>query len=389
MKKILFVNNNLEIGGVQTSLLNLLKEIQDDYDVTLLLFNLKKEYLSKIPAKVKVIETKSAFKQFGLSKKDVKGNAFAYMSRVFWFILTNIFGRYSVTKLMGCTQRKLKGYDYAISFLHEMPQKSLYGGCNEFVLNKVEANQKIAWIHCDFEQSGANNKQSRKIYEKFDKILACSDGVREKFIKCMPKQANKCYTVKNCNDYERIRSLSQESVSYEGESLNLVTVARLSSEKGIDRAIQAVKTCLDNGINVRYHIVGDGREESRLKGLVQELGLQEKVVLYGAQDNPYKFIKNADLLVLTSRHEAAPMVFDEAISLGVPVFATKTTSTREMILDRDAGFVCENTQEGITKGLLACLQNEQFLTEIRENLRTRKYNNDLAIKSFKNVIANR
>ena len=385
----MFVNNNLELGGVQTSLLNLLKEIQDDYDITLLLFNVKESYLSKIPTKVKVIEANSAFRQFGISKQDVQGNPFAYATRAFWFVLTKIFGRFAVTKLMSCTQKNIKGYDCAISFLHESPQKMLYGGCNEFVLSKVTAKEKIAWIHCDFEQNGANNKRSHKIYEKFNKIVACSDAVREKFIKCMPDQAEKCYTVRNCNDYARINSLAAEDVEYEEGCLNLLTVARLSSEKGIERALQAVKVCLDNGINLRYHIVGDGVEESKLKTLVQELGIQEKVCFYGAQNNPYKFIKNADLLVLTSYHEAAPMVFDEAKSLGVPIFATRTTSTQEMILDCGAGFVCENSQEGITEGLLKILINEQIIAETKKSLRSKSYDNDVAVSAFRKVIAKR
>lgn len=386
MKKIFIVINNFNIGGVQRSLLNLANEISDKYDVTVGVFYGNK-LQNQIPSNVRILQIPS-FKQFGMSKKEVEGRPFTYMDRAFWVVLTKLFGRSFVIKLMGCTQKKIKGYDYAISYLHEAPQKSLYGGCNEFVLNKVEAKEKIAWLHCDFEQSGANNKQSRKIYGKFDKIVACSNGVREKFVKCMPEYANKCYTVRNCNDYEKISALSkQETVDYEAKFLNLVTVARLSSEKGIDRAIQAVKVCLDNGINVRYHIVGGGPEEQKLKNLVQSLGMGESVCFYGAQENPYKFIKNADLFVLTSHHEAAPMVFDEAMSLGVPIFATKTTSTQEMILDCEAGFVCENSEEGIAKKLLEVLQNKRILTKISENLKNRNYNNDLAVNSFEKVVA--
>lgn len=386
MKKLLFVNNNLETGGVQISLLNLLNEIKDEYDITLLTFFYKETYKDILPKGIKLLTVKSPFRHFGMFKKDVKGKPFQFIARTFWWGLTKIFNRSFTIKLMSLFQKKIKGYDYAISYSHEGNQKNLYGGCNEFVLKKVEAKQKIAWLHCDFGLCGANNKKSYAIYEKFDKIVACSEGAKEAFLKCMPDFRDKSYVVRNCNDYEKIKELANKGMFYDNNCFNIVTVARLSQEKGIDRALYAIKHCLDNGEKIKYHIVGSGIEEERLKNIVQELQLQEQVVFYGNQKNPYPYMVNADLFLLTSYHEAAPMVFDEAACLNVPIFATQTTSTDEMIVKSQSGVVCENTQIDINNKLLNLLKNKNFLQEIKNLLKQKKFDNNQIIDTFHSIV---
>ena len=388
MKKILFVNNNLETGGVQTSLINLLNEIKGEYNVSLLLFNYKKEYEQALPTGINVLTTKSPFKHFGMSTKESKKSIFTFFARVFWKALSKLFGRSFVIKLMSPITKKISGYDVAISYLHEGPKKSLYGGCNEFVLNKVNAKKKIAWIHCDFNLSGANNKKSRIIYNKFDKIVACSNGTAKKFINCIPELASKTIAIRNSNDYAKILELSKQAITYSDKEFNLITVARLSEEKGIERAIDAVKFVVDAGFNVKYHIVGGGSLEGTLKQKALDLGLSERVVFYGRQLNPYKYIKNADLFLLPSYHEAAPVVFDEAMCLGVPVLTTNTTSAIEMVESENGGFVCDNSTEGIKEKLLYLLRNRNEIENVKIGLAKKQFNNQKNVADFIELIKN-
>jgi len=66
-------------------------------------------------------------------------------------------------------------------------------------------------------------------------------------------------------------------------------------------------------------------------------------------------MKNADLFLMTSYHEAAPMVIDEARALGLPILTTETTSAHDMVTDRHCGWVCENSQSAINTALLTAL----------------------------------
>ena len=386
MKKVAFVINNLGTGGVQKSLVNLLKEIESNYEVTLITFFAKKEEIEAIPKQVKIVVLKSPFKHLGMSRSDVSGKPFSYIARAFWYILTKAFGRSFVIKLMGCFQRKIGTFDTAISYLHEGPQQNMYGGCNEFVLNKTVAVKKISWLHCDFGLCGANTQKSKRIYSSFDKIVACSEGCRVSFVKCLPDLADATSVVENCNDYRVIREMAGDGVTYPPESFNIVSVARLSEEKGLDRAINAIGDCCERGYDIRYHIVGSGDQETKLMDLVNKKGLDDRVYFYGNKANPYPYIKNANLFLCTSYHEAAPMVFDESACLGVPILATETTSTDEKLVATGYGFVCKNNDDDISRALLEILGFSDCLDAIKERLRDGAFTNEKALSALKKVL---
>lgn len=385
-KKIAFVTNNLKTGGVQISLLNLIREIHNKYEVTLISFCDAGVSDAMLPNDVKLIVLKSPFQYFGIGQGELKHQASRYVTRAFWAALTGLFGRSFTIKIMSPFQRKLGDYDCAISYLHEGPQKNFYGGCNEFVLMKIKAKKKIAWLHCDFALCGANSKASERIYRRFDEIIACSEGARQSFLRCMPPFEDKCIAIRNCNDYECIRLLAGNGIPYDQSEFNIVTVARLSAEKGIERALAAVKQCADAGYKVHYHIVGSGDCENSLKHLTEEYGLTDKVTFYGNQKNPYPYIKNADLFLLPSYHEAAPMVFDEAACLGVPILSTATTSTDEMITKEHSGVVCDNSQNGLIISLQNLLNDPHQLADIRKALVGRIFDNKASICLFDNIV---
>ena len=93
-------------------------------------------------------------------------------------------------------------------------------------------------------------------------------------------------------------------------------------------------------------------------------------------------MKNADLFLLTSFHEAAPMVIDEAYVLGVPTLTTRTTSSDEMVTKRGCGWVCENDQESLNKALLRVLNDPGMLNDVKSSLRDRVVNNDAAMSQL-------
>lgn len=387
--RIIIVNNNMKIGGVQKALLDLLQEISPCYDVTLYLFNRTGEYLSKVPPSVKVEECSSLYKYFGTSQSESKRSVGAYITRSFLAVLTKLFGRIFVTRIISMLSAKEKGeYDVAISFMHDGDNRLLYGGCNDFVIRKINAKKKITFLHCDYKNCGANFKSNNRIYDKFDKIAACSEGCRQSFVSVMPHIASKCHTVVNCHNYEEIISLSNtDTVTYDTNYINAVIVARLNPEKGVERALHALKYALTDDVKVKLHVVGGGILRDGLEALSSELGLEGNVVFYGEQANPYRYMKNADMLFIPSFHEAAPLVIDEAVCLGVPVFSTRTTSSKDMILDRNCGWVCENDQESIDKGFLDVVSDAASISVIKHNIINQKLcDNRVAVQMFKDLI---
>ncbi len=387
-KKIIIVNNNLKIGGVQKALINLLKEIHKNFDITLFLFNLSGEYISEIPKDVKIIQCESLYKCFGFSKDESKISKKLYLERNILALITKIFGRHIAIKICNISQKQLKThYDVAISYLHSGSNKSFYGGCNEFILDNVNASKKVSFLHGDYAKCGANTERTNKLYHKFDLIAACSEGCRRSFLSVLPDMKSRCKVVPNCHDFNSYYKRSQENtVIYKKKCINIITIARLSVEKGIERALEAVAYIKTKGISIVYHIIGDGDERRKIEAIILKLGLKENVVLYGNQDNPYKYIPNADLLLITSYHEAAPLVIDEAKYFGVPVLSTKTISALEMIVNRKIGWVCENDQKSINNLLLEVTGNLKKLKTKKNEILLQNHDNKIAINAFQKIM---
>lgn len=386
MKKLIIVNNNMKVGGVQKSLLNLLWELGDGYDITLYLFRSLGSYNDQLPPWVKVVECNGCFRYLGVSQGECRG--IHKLIRGMLALLCKVFGRDAALKLMLLSQKTLpETYDCAISFLHNGSKHSFYGGVQEFVLQKIKAKRKVAFLHCDYRGCGGDYPQNNRKLACFDYIAACSDGCREAFLDVLPELSGKCMTVRNCHRFLQIRQLAEEqTVAYEPDKTHVVMVSRLSHEKGIDRAIAAVEKALQAGYPAVLHVLGGGGQEAQLRELVAEKGMEDAVCFYGEQTNPYRYVKNADLLLLTSYHEAAPMVIEEARHLGVPVMTTRTTSSQEMVTAVNAGWVCENTQDGIDQCLLEILRDPQILKEKKAELAAALPDNSQALTQIKQII---
>lgn len=386
MKRVLIVNNNMHIGGVQRALLNLLNEIHDQYEITLLLFYAGGELLPDIPKDVRIIMAHSTFRYFGMTKDDVS-NKKEYVIRTVLAGWTRLFGRGSTLRFVFPLQVRLCGYDVAISYLHSGDPHIFYGGCNEFVLNCVEAKRKISFLHCDFGKIGAATKYNSRIYGQFDRIAACSAGCRDSFLACMPQFRDRVHVVKNCQNYTEICRMAQtQTVSLPQSKLNVATVARFGREKGILRAIQAFSQLGEDAKSVNYYLIGNGAEHSAAADKISEYGLTRKAFLLGEMTNPYGYVKAADVLLIPSLSEAAPMVIDEAAVLGTPVLSTQTLSSHEMITQRGVGWVCENSVDGIRDGIKYLVAHPDAVKEKSAFLRTLAFDNADAVEQFRKMI---
>lgn len=112
----------------------------------------------------------------------------------------------------------------------------------------------------------------------------------------------------------------------------------------------------------------------------------ERVCFHGEQANPYRYMTHADLLLMSSFHEAAPMVIDEARCLNLPVLTVKTTSSREMVLDTGCGWVCDNDQKALNDCLVAVLSDRPGLQKRRSSLRCAVTDNTAAANQFIQMI---
>ena len=123
-----------------------------------------------------------------------------------------------------------------------------------------------------------------------------------------------------------------------------------------------------------------------LTDLARIMGISDSVFFYGEQSNPYRYMKNADLLLISSYHEAAPMVIDEARSLGVPILTTETTSSRDMVSDMGCGFVCENSTSALCEKLYEVASDRDGLASLKTKLKDIGADNADALRQFDEIL---
>lgn len=357
MKRILIVISNMNIGGIQKSLLELLKALSKREDVSVSLFCCNKygAFLPRIPKEIEILPDNKWAELSEMTVDECKKLGAKYylfrMAASFW---TKLFNKKIPAKLLCRKIKSIGKYDVAISYSQPINEKAFCALTNEIILNCCNAKNKITFVHCDFANYGGNTSVNRELYHKFDTVAVVSDSVGMILAKCIPEIKDKIKTVYNFCDANEIEVLSnQNPVEYSIKTL--VTVARLSEEKGIIRCIPIIAKLKEQKLNFEWHIVGGGGLENIIRKTIVDYGMENMIFLEGQQTNPYRYMKNADYLFLPSFHEAAPMVFDEAITLKVPILTTNTLSAKELVFDRNVGMVCENSDDGIYNMLYSAL----------------------------------
>ena len=387
MKKILIVNNNLRVGGVQKALVSLLRELAADpgLEITLLLFYPGGALSDRLPAQVRVITPCAAWRCWGLTRVD-KAPLLDRALRSLFAALTRLLGRSHALRLVYPFQRTLRGYDVAVSYLHSGAQHVFYGGCNEFVLHHVEAKRKIAFLHCDYSAISADCAENTAVYSAFDAIAACSRGCRDAFLRVLPQLAERTAVVPNCCDLTELAAYSDACAHPVHTPLRIITVSRLGKEKGVTRAIRALAALGNRADSLRYTIIGDGAEMETCRALIARHHLEKIVTLAGERTDPYAELVASDVLLIPSVSEAAPLVIGEAAGLGVPTLTTETSSAREMVEKTGFGWVVENSEEGILQGLDCLLNHPDEIEKKKKYLSAIPCDNRIAVKSFMELI---
>lgn len=133
------------------------------------------------------------------------------------------------------------------------------------------------------------------------------------------------------------------SLAAESTVTELITVARLSAEKGLDRLIRAVSHVK---IPCRFTIIGEGSYRGNLQQLIKDLSLQHKVFLAGSSEQPFAVVQAPSLFLMGSYYEGFPNAMLEALASGIPVVAFNAPGgIRELLINNENGLLVEGNDE--------------------------------------------
>lgn len=373
--RILFVINTLGQAGAETALLSLLQTLAREkgearYEISLYVLTGQGEMASRLPADVRLLNKKYR-EESVLTAKGRK-----YLKKT---VLKAMFTRGTVVKLFPylvkntCAMLGKKRllpdkllwrvlsdggmvlpeeYDLAVSYLE--------GGAAYFVADHVKAAKKAAFIHVDYEKAGYTRALDKDCYLAFDKIFTVSDEVREAFLKAYPELPDKTEVFHNILNKEEIVRRAEEGEGFTDgfTGMRLLSVGRLTAQKAFEVSVDAMKRLKDAGKNVRWYVLGEGDQRKKLQEQIDALGLTEDFILYGTVNNPYPFMKQADIYVHASRFEGKSIAIQEAQILGKPMVVSDCSGNREQVCHGKDGLMCGLTPDSLAENIMLLLEDE-------------------------------
>lgn len=375
-KRILFVMESLARGGAEVLLVTIANALSNlNFEVTILCYKPANELLDSLNGTVKYLYVPQ--KKFLIVDKLPVVQRFYNRQKATWE------HRASPKKLYKYYVGNQK-FDVEIGFIRGPSIKIISGSNNRF-------SKKIAWVHTDFEvcnpksiTSGFRNFSDVKLaYSKMNSIVCVSNNVRKSFQKVIGNVSN-VLTIYNLISVDRIKKLKRGDCSVVKRKFTVITVGRLIPDKCQLRLLHATKKLVDEGYEFDVWIIGGGSEEKELKKYCIDYHL-DNVIFFGMQDNPYVFLKQADIFLLCSKREGFAIVIPEAMTCGLPVVSTKCTGPTEILNNGEFGLLVDNSEEGVYWGMKTMMENPELLMKYKKKSLER-YDDFDEKKIIKNIV---
>ncbi|WP_121610095.1 glycosyltransferase [Mesobacillus foraminis] len=385
MKEVLIASFDMEVGGVERSLINMLESFDySNHNVDLMLYRHQGDFMKLLPNKPKLLKEISQYQTFRKSISEIfkEGYTSLGVSRILAKINANLYQKRTKIVEPGYFQMQIM-WKYALPFLPSIEKEYdvaiSYLWPHYFVAEKVKAKKKIAWIHTDYSTIETDIRMDIQMWNQFDHIIAVSEACKNAFLAKYKELKSKVSVVENITSPQFVRKMANEEVKspiMRDKRFKIVTVARLSHAKGIDQAVKALKLLKDRGYDsFVWYVIGYGGDEAMIKRLINELKLQDSFILLGKQINPYPYMKAADLYVQPSRYEGKAVTVGEAQILSKPVMITNYSTSASQVKHAYDGYITNLSIEGIANGIEELYGDNSLRNSLVSNCKNSNYSN--------------
>lgn len=246
-------------------------------------------------------------------------------------------------------------YDIEVAYLECGPTKFLSQSSNRDALH-------LAWVHCSLTEKEGIAAQAEKLqkqYGAYDMAVCVSEKVKQSF-QTLIGETPKSTVVYNACDETEIRRKALCTPPAPVAGLRLVSIGRLTQQKGYDRLLDACHLLRQDGASFTLQILGEGAERPALETQIARYGLSDCVQLLGFQENPYPYLSAADVVACSSRYEGFSTVVTEALILGKCIVTTDCSGMDELLGDSEYGLITENSTQGLYEGLKKLLSSQSL-----------------------------
>ena len=303
MKKIAIFQDDLNIGGIQKSLINLLNSIDySENSVDLYLFDDSGQWIDSVNENVNVRLLKPMKRLYKFLPFDFALTKSGYDS---------VFPDYS--------------YDLAIDFNSYQPWTAACA-----IL--IPADKRVMWVHNDVEIKYSEEFKYRILFKamkgkyKYFEAFACVSTALIESFKHMTGECDKeYYVIPNLIDTDEINSLKDvpNDININDDLMNVCAVGRLCHQKGYDIMVDYFKEAVESRKDLMLYIMGSGPDYDMLNSLVGKYSLEKNIRLLGGCKNPYSIMNKCDAFISTSRYEGQGINILEAKALGLQIIIPK------------------------------------------------------------------
>ena len=363
MKKIAFFVQHMLSGGVETSLLNLIKTYdRSEYDITVYVIKEQGEFMERARSIARVLpipmsdEVRKSIPVGGakIAARDAIGER-KYFTAL-QYVMRHAMHKDDFAELSGIRLSVIPNleehYDIAVCYHIHSPFLLWY------VAERVDAGEKAAFIHNDFSTTGYEIKRLQMYVKEYDRFHAVSSQLRDEFKSIFEGTdiAHRVDVRHNIVPVDEIleKSKAAEAGEFDSGRCNILTVGRLERRKGIDRAVEiCAQLVKETDADFKWFIIGNGSERSNLLKEIRKNGLQDRFVLLGNIDNPYPYFASCDLYVQTSRHEGYVTTITEALVFKKPIVSSEFAGVHEQLDEVGYAYIAGPIDDDKTIGLMS------------------------------------
>ena len=385
MKKVLFYNGSLRMGGIERVLVEVLQNIdRSKMSIDLIIEDGIKSlniFEKDIPKDIKIyyLKPEGLIQKTDFYRKNKKN--------IFYKIIYNIMMNYE-----GYIKRKnfkkiTKEENYNVVIDFDM-------GLSKHI-DLIKAEKKIAWIHASIKnwyEKKSKIKRLEKRLKKYDEVVTICDEMKNETGKLLPSIKNKLIRIYNPFNFERIKKLAN---NYEDINMGLynqdyiISISRLTlHQKDFFTLIKGFKLAKELGVKEKLYILGDGPDKEKIQKMINEEKMEREILLLGNIKNPYPWIKNSKMLVHSSKYEGLPTALIEALVLGKTIISSKCpTGPKEILENGEIGFLYEiGDYRKLAKLIIENSENNISIEKINQKIQ--KYSVEKVIKEYEEIILN-
>ncbi|GGK60416.1 MULTISPECIES: glycosyltransferase [Flavobacteriaceae] len=360
MGKILILNNDLNIGGIQKSLIDFLEYlVGQGHKIDLLLWQKGGVLKDCIPSAVHIMEQEYAATWGGITEEK------KFLKKIKLLTIYLKFNFYAkIIKKPWLFYPKIKEH------YHKVVVYSENGYPRFYAIDNVSADKKYLWYHHGaYNYTGDSYNLNKEYYGRFNKIVTVSSANKKMLLEHFPEYSKKFFVVPNIINVKEVILKSKVNVldfsNIEGV-LNFVTVSRFSKPKGIDLAIDIATELKKQGLKFKWYFLGDGDTFLEIKKTIEQRSLEKECILLGNKKNPYPYMKLADLYIQTSYVESQSITIYEALALKKIIITSNLPVLNDALQYGKLGVLCTIDTKGFVDKINFILQNNSVKNKLEE-----------------------